>query len=270
MGTFLLLMFTISVPTAMVTGVHLPGDPPPICTAEIANNINNLILSVTASETLSTSVEKGARNVALGGSKNHIGDDINPIVDALVVGCEGSVRHSTSALFAYANRPVSSRYNHEFRVVALNGAHFEDTRLMASALLLRDDESMRMDETTLASYLSGIGSNATAMLSMMTMYRYRWNSTYSPENRWRYGMRPSEATDPQDPACPTWISYAIESSSPPVFLSQSADVCQLDTSGSMQSPVISATRPSVDIMSMIALIVESIKEMDARLQALEP
>ena len=258
---FLLVLTLVS---ANHLEIHFPGEDE-ACTMQKALGYNAAFV-VTNKGIISNTVQAGSRNVALGGSKNSIGNDAMPIVNSLVTGCGGSVRHSTSGLFAYQGRPVGSHRNFEFRVAALNGAWFSDTQLTAASLLIQDDVTQRVNQSSLSAYLiNEIATTATDVLSGIDTYRYRWDNTYSPETRWRYGVLPAEITD--ESISSKNHTYKIETTAPGLLHDDGE--CQLDIGGTTVDTVVTTEAASLDLVSLVTMLVESIKELNARIVVLE-
>ena len=240
----------------------------PVCTPEVAGN-SNLILARTDIANISTILKCGARNTALGGAKNLIGREARPIVNSLVTGCQGAMIHSNAALFSYAGKSSTSVHNNEFRVTALNGARFHDTQLTAAAFLVQDDESARQNQTSLTAYLISQGATATARLGAMDTSRYQWKASYSPETRYRYGFTANQATLIDAMVAPSVHSYANETSAAPIaYQDDVAGICQLAMSGPMVVGVDLAEPAALDLVSTVTLMVEAIRELSARLDAL--
>lgn len=243
--------------------------PKPPCGPGRACN-NNFEFAQQGAGVFSLSQEMAARSATLGGAANHFGDDLHIVNNALVMGANGSVRHSNSALFAYANRAAMTRRNNEFRVHALNGAVFEATPLRAASLLVRDDESERANATTLAAHLASLSTTATARVAALTAYRYQWASGYSPEDRFRYGFLPSEASLVDGSVAPLVHTIAKEVEPAPLINDTETGVCQLALSGPTEVTSDSVEGGSLDLMSLVTLLAQAVKELDARVAALEP
>ena len=245
---------------------HMPHLP---CTEEVARN-SNMILARTDIAEISTMLKCGARNTALGGAKNLIGCDDRHIVNSLVTGCQGSMMHSNAALFSYGGKPSASLHNHEFRVSAMNGARFHDTQVTAAAYLVQDDASARLNQMSLSAYLISQGTTATARLGALDTRHYQWKASYSPETRYRYGFTASQATQVDAILAPSAHSYANETSAAPIaYQDDELGICQLDISGPLLVGLDPAEPAVIDLVSTVTLMAEAIRELSARLDALE-
>ena len=266
-GYLVCLLLLVHISAAVHEPYHLPYS---TCTEELARN-SNMIMARTDIADLSTTLQCGARNTALGGAKNLIGCDARHIVNSLVTGTQGAMIHSNSALFSYAGKPSSSAHNHEFRVSAMNGARFHDTQLTAAAYLVQDDASARQNQTSLAAYLISQGTTATARLAALDTSHYQWKASYSPETRYRYGFTASQATQVDSVVAPAAHSYVNETSAAPIAYEDDVmGICQLDLSGPLEVGVDPSEPAVLDLVSTVTLMAQAIRELSVRLDALEP
>lgn len=239
------------------------------CTDELASNQNQVVFGDQTGP-LATTIEAGSRIVTLAGASNHIGNDQHPIVNAVLIGSQGTQTHSNSVLLAFANRAAASRRNNEFRLQAANGAAFEATELRAAGVLFRDDPTQRSNVSTLTQYLASQATTATELVGNLTGYRYHWASNYSAETRFRYGLLPSEAASVDTAVAPPVHTIANETFSAAVINDTAEGVCQKENSGLLEIVGDSSEGASVDLVSLVTLLAEAIRELDARITALEP
>lgn len=230
---------------------------------------DNFVWGTENQGSFSEKVMAGARMGSLGGAGNAIGNDQSPIVNSLVFGYNGNVSHSNSVLFSYGETGASSQWNHEFRVAAANGAAFQQTELRAAALLVQDNPAERANVTSLASYLSSQATTATAVLTAINTFRYRWTSAFSPENRFRYGFSPTQAASVDTSLAPPSQTINLEIAPPLIVNDTSEGVCQLQNTGVVESTTADSGDGSIDLGSWMAMVTRSIAELDARITALE-
>lgn len=205
----------------------------------------------------------------LGGSGNSIGNDQGPIVNSLVFGYDGNVSHSNSVLFSYGETAAASQWNHEFRVVAANGATFQQTELRAAALLVQDDPSERTNVTSLLSYLTSQATTAVAILTSLNTVRYRWSSAFCPDNRYHYGFDPAQVASIDPTLAPPDHIIAKEISPPLIVNDTQEGVCQLENVGILETTVTNDGQGSIDLVSWMAMVTQSIVEVNNRIAVLE-
>lgn len=257
---------------ATLGSVHAQFEMPVEPCTESSVQARNFVTGPENNGNFSITVLGGARMGNLGGAGNSLGNDQILTVNSLIFGYNGNMSHSNSVLFSYGLDAAGSQSHrpYEFRARFDNGAVFEHTSLRASALLTRDQDSSRENVTTLASYLVSQDTNATTLLSTLPTYRYRWSETYSPETRFRYGFRPFEVVSVDPSIGVVDQNVVIQLDSPAIVNDTKAGICQLENrppDGTFTSNDID--HGAIDVGSLVTMLVESIKELNARVTALE-
>lgn len=265
LATFLLLHTRVAVVVDAQEQYSLPPEP---CTNATVLR-DNYVWSTANQGSFSYVLRAGGRLGMLGGSGNAIGNDQSPIVNSLVFGYDGNVTHSNTVLFSYGQVGLSSKWNHEFRVHAANGATFQQTELRAASVLVKDDPLERTNITTLASYLASQATTATATLGAIDTFRYRWTNAFSPETRFRYGFDPIQASSVDSSLAPPSQTIDLEVAPPLIVNDTTNGVCQLENVGILESTTANQGEGSVDLASWMAMVTRSIAELDARISALE-
>lgn len=209
---------------------------------------------------------------SVGGAGNTFGSDNFVLVNGVVFGFNGHMNHSNSVLFSYGHtgNGTQSQFTHEFRVRADNGAVFEHTPLRASALLVRDQISERENVTSLGTYLTLRGTNATAILSGFPTYRYRWSQDYSPEQRFRYGMVPAEVVSVDSNIGVVDQDVIIQLDDPALVNDTVSDVCSFENEPPSSTFISNdIDHGSIDLGSLVTLLTEAVKELNTRVAVLE-
>lgn len=253
-------------PAQVVAQFELP--PPPCTNASLHQP--NFIWSTTNQGAFSTDVAGGARMGALGGAGNRIGNNQMYVVNSVVFGFNGNMTHSNSALFSFGrgnNGGSASGASHEFRVRADNGAVFDQTPIRAPSFLIQDDLQERKNVTSLGQYLTGLSTTATQILLGLQAYRYQWSTNFSPEGRFRYGFVPSEVAEVDSTLGVVNRTFHEQIGTPAVV--NKTDVCQFANDPPSQLSSITDLNGAVDLVSLVALMTQSILELNTRLDLLE-
>jgi len=241
------------------------------CTVDSVLTMNFATTALTE-DGFTTTIKGGSRMGSLGGSDNILGDDDMNIVNSVIFGYSSNMTHSNSVLFAFGQGDspgTASQRPYEFRVRADNGAVFEHTPLRASALLVRDQDSARQSVTSLSSYLTSTNTTGTDIVKSLPTYRYTWSSSYSPNSRYHYGFKPFEVVSIDSTIGVTQQTVVLQTSNPTVVNNTSEGICGYENqppSSTFLSNDID--HGAIDVGSLIAMMAQSIKELDARLTAL--
>lgn len=283
----LLLGLTAALPASTRSQSFVPPAQP--CTNETAFQNGVMVFGREEAGPVIATIERcGARMASIMGAANDIGNDNHPIVNSLVMGARGTVRHSNAALFAFGatytpgSGAVRTRRNNEIRMHATNGAVFEGTDLTAGDFLAElPDAASRTNVSALATYLAGLSTNATAMVAGLATQHYELTAATSADGRPRMGFAaPTNASAPETvppELFPPERLFLNETAPAPLLVDQGAGVCQLGISGpvSPAADPIGAGSPTgepavLDAVGLLALLAEAVKELDARVTALEP